>query len=421
MMAVHLGRKRNVYHGWWMVLAGASVSTYVTGVFYWSFGAFFDPILATFGWSRTVASTGYAMHRLVGGVLGPFIGRLLDRLGPRPLMLGGLGLLGAGYLVMATTRSLPMFYIAFLVISVGLAAGTFNTLYVSVANWFTRRRGRALGILTLGGALGGLLAPAIVWLIEHFGWRWAVAIAGLGVWVVGFPAAMVMRRRPEDGQVHEGGVSTTPAAGIQPNVQVPKEPVWTTRQLMRSRPFWFLSLGLGIEGFMTSALFLHQIPGLVGFGLTPVGAAMIVTLSTLLSIPGRLAGGLLADLVDKRLVMTGAYLLQSLGGLVFAGVHTWWQAVTFATLVGIGFGVAEPTRTATVADYFGRRSLGAVLGTMSAVTAVTGVAGPVAAGWLADQTGNYRVAFLVLSLISLVSVPWFLLMGRPVGAWQSRN
>ncbi|MBI4338314.1 MAG: MFS transporter [Chloroflexi bacterium] len=414
-VSLRSGARAKVYHGWWMVLAGLGILFYVTGTYFYGFSAFFNPILQDFGWSRTVTSAAFSVQRVTMGVMAPFVGRLVDRFGPRYLVLTGVFLVGVGYLLVAATQNLLMFYGAFFTVALGLSAGSFLVVNVSVGNWFSRQRGKALGIVAFGGGLGGLLVPVIAWLIGVLDWRWALVALALGVWAMGIPCALVMRRRPEDYGLLMDGVQPGKGPSGKPS---PKqvEPSYPMRQILHFSAFWFFTLGMATEQLMTSAIFVHQIPAMVSVGFSPQKAALMVTLGTTLSLPGRWVGGTLADRVDKRLVLTASYLMQGLGGLLLAGIHTTWHAVAFAAVFGVGFGLGEPTRTATIADYFGRRSLGAVAGTMGFITMSAGLAGPIVAGWMADRFHDYRLAFVVLSLVALTSVPWFLAMRRPPGS-----
>ncbi|MBI4338313.1 MAG: MFS transporter [Chloroflexi bacterium] len=404
-----------VYYGWWIVLAGIPPIAYTSAALFYGISAFFNPIVATFGWSRATTSTAFTIQRLVMGATSPFVGILLDRWGPRYVILAGLFLFGLGFMLLGAVQNLWMFYLLFVVIGLGFEAGGIFPINVTVGNWFARRRGLALATLSMGGALGGVLVPLIVWLISTVGWRWALVAIGAGMWAIGIPCALVMRRRPEDhGLTVDGGpVTKGPTASDLPAAKA--EPSLSARQVLRTPAFWLFALATGAVQPLTSTLFVHQIPAMVSFGMTPQRAALVITASTLLGLAGRWSGGLLADRVPVRLVVFAACLLIGIAGLVFASLHTVWQSFLYAALYGIGFGLAEPTRTAFMAAYFGRRSLGTVAGLQGAVTSFGGLAGPVFAGWMVDVTDNYRTPFFILSIITLAALPALLVIRAPTG------
>ena len=130
------------------------------------------------------------------GLLGPIQGWALDRFGPRRIMLIGITIFGIGFLLLSQINTLTEFYLAFVVIALGLSAGAGMGMMVAVVNWFNRRRALAIGIATAGFAFGGLLQPGVAWSLEHIGWRETAIASGLIVIVVGLPLAGLMRHRP---------------------------------------------------------------------------------------------------------------------------------------------------------------------------------------------------------------------------------
>jgi MFS family permease len=156
-------RARQRFYGWWVVSVTAVLYGYGAGVNFYGFGVFFNPMREEFGWSRAATAGVFSLSRLEGAPLGPIIGWLIDRIGSRRMMVAGLAITGLGFMTMYFIQSLWMFYLIYgLLIATGFSMGFFQASQAVVANWFLRRRARALSYLAVGGGLGGaILVPAM--------------------------------------------------------------------------------------------------------------------------------------------------------------------------------------------------------------------------------------------------------------------
>ncbi|MDY6917968.1 MAG: MFS transporter, partial [Chloroflexota bacterium] len=321
-------RKKRLFYGWWIVAACATLNFYIGGVFFYGFGAFFDPIRTTFGWSYTAVSIANSLQRLEGGVAAPIVGFLFDRIGPKKLMLIGLAIGGLGFLFLSQINSLWTYYFAFVLISIGFSTGGNAVAMATTANWFIRRRGRALAILTTGFGASGLLVPVVVLLIDSFGWRPVLLGVGIGIWLIGLPVALVMKHRPEHhGLLPDGDTPYDSApASLTASVSVPpagattrpSEIDFTVREALRTRAFWFIALTYSIQVLATSAVFVHVIPHLTLAGISRSLSGLAVTGMTLTSLLGRLVLGWLGDFRDKRYLLVFTLSLQCVGVLVLA-------------------------------------------------------------------------------------------------------
>ena len=351
-------------------------------------------------------------------MVSPFVGYFIDRFGPRKVMLAGILMTGVGFILLGRINSLWQFYAAFALITLGMSVGTWMVVTTAVANWFVALRTRALALTSAGSALGGLLVPVVIWLIATTDWRTALMLIGVGFWIIGIPAAIVMRRRPEDhGLLPDGQTSdervdeATAGSDRTPGQQ--GEVSFTVRQALLTRSFWQMALAMGSGQLVMSAT-VHQIPAITSFGFSRETAGVVMLAVSLMSLAGRIVSGFAGDLVDKRKVIAAAFALQLVGTLIFAYTSTPLHLAGFVVCWGIGFGSSIPVRFALLADYFGRRHFGSVMGIMMTASALFGIAGPVFVGWMYDVRGNYRDPYIVLALTVLVAIPLVLGLTRPV-------
>ncbi|MBM2832457.1 MAG: transporter, partial [Dehalococcoidia bacterium] len=163
------------------------------GIPYFGFTAVFESIANEFGWSYTQISLAASIRGLETGLLAPVVGLLVDRWGPRKMVFGGCGIMGLGLIFLSRINSLGMFYGAFVLIALGISATGHAAMMAAVANWFRKRVAIATGIMASGAALGGLMIPVVVVLIDMFQWRTAMLILGFATWVICLPLSLLVR------------------------------------------------------------------------------------------------------------------------------------------------------------------------------------------------------------------------------------
>lgn len=415
--------KQPLFYGWWIVIAGSISQGYTSGAFWQGFGAFFDPIVEQFGWSRALTSAAVSIQRTESGAISPFIGYFIDRFGPRNVMLFGIVITGAGFIMLSRINSLWQFYVAFIVITFGLSFGTFLVVTTTVANWFVEKRSRALSITMAGSGLGGMLVPLIVWIIATADWRTGLVVIGIGFWVMGIPVSLVMRRRPEDHGLLPDGASPdlredresadgAKRAGPVARTAMSSEARFTTKQALKTLTFWQLAAAMGASQLIISAS-IHHIPAITSFGMSRSTGGWVILGVSLFSVVGRLGSGFGGDYLDKRKVIAAAFFSQFVGTMIFAFSTNEWHLLGFVVFWGVGFGASIPTRFAMIADMFGRRHYGTIMGTMMTVSTVFSVVGPVFVGWMFDVRGSYREPFVLLAFSVLISIPLILTVRPP--------
>jgi sugar phosphate permease len=401
------------FSGWRMVAAGGGIQFLQAMLLHQGFGAYFAVLSEERGWSKTALSGAAAMQPMEAAVLGPVLGWFIDRFGPQGMIRAGVIIFGAGFMLLSQIDTLAGFYAAFLVIALGSSLCGFFPVNVAIVHWFEKLRARALSALGLGMALGGILVPLVAWYMESFGWRAAAFTSGALVILIGWPLARLFRhRRPEDnGETLDG----LPAQTAQPG----KEEAGTQREFsaraaLRTRAFWLLSLGHGFALLVVYAVNVHAITHMkesLGYNLSQ--AALVITIMTAAQVGGVLLGWAIGDRYEKRFIAAACMLMHASGLMVLAYATGPAMLVAFAVLHGGGWGLRGPFMQALRADYFGRRSIGMILGLSSIIVVVGQIGGPMLSGVLADLTGNYRAGFTVLAVLAGMGSLFFVLAKRP--------
>ena len=410
-----------VFYGWWMVGAATLIQLLTAGLLMQSYGAYVAVLQVERGWSKTALAGAFSFTQVIGGVLGPFQGLLLDRVGTRMTMRFGFVLFGLGFIALSQVQSLWHFYMAFVLLAVGFSFTAFFPLTVALVNWFERKRARVLATMSLGFAGGGLLVPLIAFSLEHWGWRETAFTSGIIIMLAGIPLAQVMRRRPEDfGEVVDGIREPTPLARASAEIAAadpPPERVnrdFTLREAMHTPAFWLISLGHGSALFVVGAVQVHVISHLKeDLGYSVGAASLVVTLMTLFQITGMLVGGAIGDRIDKRTLSAICMLMHMVGMLLVAFATNLGMVVAFAALHGLAWGARGPMMQAIRADYFGRTYFGAIMGVSTTLILFGQVGGPLFAGFMADQTGSYVEGFSILAVLAGLGSGFFVFAKRP--------
>jgi MFS family permease len=419
--------KRKFFYGWWIVLASAILNVLAGGTFYYGFTIFFNPIRDTFRWSAAVTSVAFVFQRLESGLLGPVAGYLVDRTGPRKLMLAGWAVVGIGFLLMSRINSLWAFYCSFVIIATGFSFGSFVVLNTIVALWFEKKRSRAMTFIYLGFGASGTLVPLIALAIEQFGWRETLTVLAVVLWIIGILLSLVMRHKPEqygllpDGRAPESTRQSTPVlnalstdativpASISPGIG------FSARAVLKTRAFWLFSLCFFFQHIGTSAVMVHIVPYLESEKLPTTLAAMAVTGMTLCSVIGRLVFGLMGDFANKRYLVAIALVFQTVGLFIFSFIDASkaWLIIPFLLIYAPGYGGTIPLRPVLQADLFGTKSFGTIMGLSSAISMTSGLFSPVIAGWLFDTTGSYSLAWQIFAAITVPAIVLILLTKPP--------
>ena len=395
----------------WTVVGAVWVTLAIASGLYFSFPIFFVALVEEFGWSRGATAAAFSLSSIVQGVLSPAVGILVDRLGPRRVMLGGAGLLGGAFAASSQVGSLWSLY---LVVGVLAAAGVCAVSWIPsgalIARWFAERRGSMMGLAFSGMGAGVLvIGPLAQWLIAGHGWRAAYLVLGLGTLVVLVPLIWLgVREAPRPATPAPGearGPSPSPATASQ-----------EVGDALRTRAFWALFFAYLCTPLAVFSVVTHQVAFAVDHGFPRLFVAGIFGLTGLLSVVGRIGFGIAADRIGRATSATISYGCTAVGTLCLLGLEVWTHAAAlyaYALFFGLGFGARGPIITAMASQLFPGRRFGVIYGILSVGNGIGGGVAPWFGGFVHDLTGSYRIAFLIaVSFCALGSACFWLARPR---------
>jgi MFS family permease len=413
-------KNKGFYYGWWVVSACFFIYMLIGGVTLYGMSAFFNPMLLENGWTRAQTSLAHSLRSIEGGLIQPFIGIVIDRLGARKCIFAGLIIIGGSFFLLSQVHSLIPFYAIFLLMALGNGLGIGNAEFVAASNWFKKRRSFALGIVSSGFAFSGLMTPVIIYLIHTFGWRHALMIIGLGSLAIGLPLAYIIKQRHEH---HESVLDNREAEELgYLNVDINGSSEYSApetdhalegmsiRECLKTRVFWVIIAYSLFVGFCHSAISVLSIPALISNHISTGLAGWTVTGMMGFSLIGRLGFSYLGDLYDKRKLLAIAATLQAIGCLIFSQIHAPWMILLFVVFYGPGFGAHAPLLPAIQADVFGLKNFATIRGLSVIGFAIPGVIAPYFAGWTYDLTKSYNPAFILYGVICLFAAPTIMLI-----------
>ena len=387
-------RRRALRRGW-LMLGGAFATFALAMALMQSYPVFLLAYIEDFGWSRAEVSVAFSVAQLVAGIGSPLVGALVDRLGPRRLMLLGGALLILGAAGNAAVTGLWQVVLLYgVVMTTGASCLGLVVFVPLLSRHFVRRRGMAVSILQSANGLGRAAAtPSAQLLISNFGWRGAYLAEAALVAVLLLPLAGLFRRpEPEPRGAELPDIAAPPAA---PH---PAGASWTLAEAARTRAFWLLFavyMFTGIGSFLVS---LHQLAFAVSVGFDRLYAAGVLGVGASLSVLGIISIGVLSDYVGRELAALLSYGVSTLGtvcGLLIAGPGDWLFLWLFSAFFGLTWGARGPAITAKTADLFPGRQLGRILGVITIGSGLGSALGAWAAGVIYDLSGSYRLAFLL--------------------------
>lgn len=392
------------------MVGAAFVAQFVAmGIYSYVLGPFMTPMLDELGWTRADFSMSRSIGQLMMAALGIFIGVQVDRRGARPVMLLGIAVLVGSLLAHAYIETLWQWWVLNgVVLTMGCAMLGNLVVNVSLSKWFVSHRGKAVAWAAMGVSLGGvLLTPAITWVIDTQGWRDAWLWLALFVAVFATPAALVMRRAPEDFGLRPDGLTaaeSTSEAGSQAALEDAN--TYTRAEALRTLSFYGLVVAFGFFLINIVVLLLHSVPYMTDHGFSRTEAAMTLFIA---SIPAMVSKPIWGFLIDRMLVkplaaisaaVTGLALFMIVGAVVSEQL---WLVYLAYVVLGLGWGGMIPMQEVIWARFFGRRHIGAIRGAGMPFAMLLGAVAPWAVSLYHDLVGDYHGALLVVAALNVAS------------------
>lgn len=392
------------FYGYIIVTAGLFMSIVMWGARA-SFGVFFAPVLNEFGWTRAATSGGFSLTWVLTGLLSIAVGRLNDKFGPRLIMTVAGALVGLGYLLMSQLSSIWQLYLFYGVISIGMSAVLVPTLS-TVARWFFKMRAFMTGIVLAGTSIALMvILPIANRAISDYGWRTAYIVLGSVVIGVVVIAAQFLKRDPyQAGRLPYGYNGTSRDASNAETHGL------SFQEALRTNQVWLMSLIYFCTYFIFYVLLVHLVIYATGQGISSVRAVRIIGYLGGAGIAGRTLLGILADRIGNKqaMMLSAGLMMLALFWLLVA--KNLWMLLVFGVAFGFGHGGMATMESPMVANVFGMRSHGVILGLVFFCDTVGGATGPFLAGYVFDLTYNYNLSFLLCAILSVINLVAILLL-----------
>jgi MFS family permease len=409
------------------IVAGAAfiVMLSIWGTFA-SFGVFFDFFVKEFDWSRTLTSGASSTRDMVFGVVCILMPKICDRYGYRVVVSASGLILGLGYLLMSRLQS-PWELYLYNGIIIAFGMGTYVPLLSLVAAWFERIRGRMTAIVFSGMGVGIMVFPPIVSrLIFLYGWRHAyIILAVVGCVLILFGAQFLKARPTADDEddrryVFQDGNESLRSDGHHGIL---------LKEVLKAKPFWFLSTLYFFFLYELMTITVHIVIYAKDMGVPAGSSAGIISVIGILCVVGLNAAGNWADRIGNRVSMTVGFLVMTISFFWLLISKNEASLILFAILFGLAYGGVQVLFSPLVAELFGLRSHGVILGAAAFLGTFGAVLGPVVSGYIFDTTKSYTPAFFVCAIMGITGI--FLAtqlhpgkgpeMGSPIGSHTAQS
>ena len=407
-----------VFYGWYVAIACALLMFVGVGVGYYGLPIFLKPLRDEHGWTTTQVSWAPAIYFCVSGLASAIVGPFIDRRGPRVFMATGMVVNGISAALIGIVSSLWQLYAVYFVFAVAFGMSSSVAINAIMTRWFIRKRALAMSISSTGVSLGGaILAPVASKLIDIGGLQLATPILGALVLIVGLPVVLlVVSSEPaEMGLTADDGPPAgppKPLAGVL-SLEVQMR-TWSRSQAMHTLSFWAIFTAFLLVLIAQTGYIVHQVTFLEGRLGSRSEAAFTISVTAIGSIVARLAVGIFADGVDKRLLTIILFVVQATCILLL--IHTESVPATWLITLVFGFTIGNiyMMQSLLVGEIFGLVSFGSIFGLIMLAGQVGSGLGPIGVGFLHDQSGGYSVPFTVLAMCNYVAALAVLFAG-PVG------
>lgn len=413
------------YYGWVIVFIAA------LGVFFsgpgqtYSNSIFVDQYILEFGWSRSQVSGLYSVATLAAGVTMIFVGRFIDRLGQRTMMVLIGSLLAAACFFNSIVSSMWMFVVGFFLIRL-LGQGSMmlipNTL---VAQWFIKKRGRAISFISLASFASAMSFPLINnWLIQTWNWQFAWQFWGVALLILFVPVALFgVRNRPEDiGLVPDGNVTKDEPTGGKLGIFIPATEVsWQLNEAIKTRAFWMILICIGIPALVNTGVTFHIISIFGSNQIGPEVAAMVLSLMAVVGIPMSLISGFITERINTNYMLVMVFVIEIILLLLLLVLTNYLIAVMVGIVWGTANGLERIATNIIWPDYFGRKYIGSINGVGVTMGVAASSLGPLPFGIGFDLYQSYTPVLLAILILPVIGIICSILATKPEKATEAES
>jgi len=409
--------KPRIFYGYW-VLAVAFLSVFLfSGCSAGVFSLFVKPLQFDFGWGRGEIMVAFTINLLVIGLTAPFIGSLVDRCGVRGVISIGAFIAGLGFASLNFISNLWHFYASYVAIGTGMAAMGQVPSTALVSNWFVKRRGTAIGIMSVGVGAGVLVLAPITggYLLPNYGWRISYLALAILTWMLIPLVLLIVKTKPSDLGLYPDGEGK-PSSNIKEDKTMMVQKGLNLKMALGTSAFWLIVITFFINAFSGLGVIQNQAPHLQDMGFPLATATAVVTGVGLGSSVGKFIFGWLCDRIQAKYACVISLGFLAVGTIlsIQAGPASSLTFIwLYAIVLGLGGGGWLPTMSMLVNNNFGLASYGAVFGAVTLVQSSGGAFGPLFVGLMYDAMGTYYWAFIICLALYAIAIPAALAIRRP--------
>jgi MFS family permease len=418
---------RKIFYGWWIVAASFVVLMFHAGAAFYAYGRFMPTLIDVLGASTTAVSAAVSVYLLVLGLTGPIVGKLTEKYGPKLVLLCGGVIAAAGLMLLSLTSSLWHLYALYFVVGLGMSGAGTVPVSVAIANWFTKRRGLAIGITMAGVSVGAIaIAPLAHVLITSIGWQMAYLVIGaLTLVCIVVPVLFLMKTRPGDMGLlpdgaqpgeHEAATQETVASSGQSRASV--ERVWSAGMALKTLPLWLILVTFFFSGAGVAGVLQHEVRMLDIVGIPIAAASVALGLTGLIGGGGKIGFGFIADKMSPKWTTIICIAMQLIGIVILMFTHSTAMVWLFVIVFGFAMGGNIAVQPLIAGHFFGTASLGTIFGWVLLAGAVGSALGPIVMGAIYDMSGSYSLAIIVFLATYAVALAAVFLARKPKSARQ---
>lgn len=386
-----------IFYGWYMVVVCFIVNFFIFGISVNTFTVYVKPIEEDLGWSRGDISFAMMLAPVAMGLAAPFIGRLIDKVGARLVMATGAAVVGVGSILLAKTQTQSYFYMIYIIAGVGQACATIIPISYVISNWFTIRRGKALGFVMTGTGLGAMvMVPVTTEIIIRWDWRVSYFVMGIIILFMVPLELLFIRTKPSDmGLLADGGL----VSEGEPVVLEGLSPV----EAIKTSSFKLVAAMMMLSGLVAMGVGVHLMAYLTDIGHTARMASYIIMAISALTVVGKIGMGFISDRWGIRRAVFLSYLIIGIGIFLLMGAKSLPMAFVFAVVYGFAIGSPLVLNPALTAECLGLKNFGAIFGILTLVNTFGVAIGAFLTGAIHDAAKSYMPAFTLFIVLTAVA------------------